>query len=290
MFMKLVDTFQKFIEYERQNGLTEKTITEHKRFLCGSLSHSIQDKEIGDLRLTDIAAVKEAGKAHGEYGSQRSVHVFRRLMNYLHDNGIALPFDYRDIKLPSPPKRQVIYLTDEEIEKLRNACKLDNLTGLRTRALIEVLYDTGMRTLEAISLNRDDIDWDNKEAKIINAKTKEPETVYLTDRSVCWLKKYLEARNDKFEPLFATYVGKRVLQSDIRRTLINQTKEAGITKRINPRIFRKSLVTTLLHNGVDIKTVQGIARHKSPRTTLRFYAAIDLERVKIKHQEVMGQK
>ncbi len=72
------------------------------------------------------------------------------------------------------------------------------MSGLRDRALIENLKVTGMRISEALSLNRDDIDWAKKEAEIINAKTKEQETIYFTDESLAWLKRYLDWRNDKF--------------------------------------------------------------------------------------------
>lgn len=286
--MQIKDKFQEFIEYERNCGKIEKTIYEHQRLLFGSLSHSIQEKNINDLRLTDVALIMKAGEAHGEYGPQRSVCVFRVFLKYLHDSGVKLPFDWRDIKLPTVPQKSVEYLTEEELEKIRNCFDTNTLSGLRTRALIETLYDTGMRISEALSLNREDIEWEKRETKITNCKTKDQgETVYFTDRSLNWLKLYLLARADNFPPLFASWGGNRLTSCTARNVLRRAVKNLGIKKHIRHHIFRRTMATKLLQNKVDIKTVQTILRHKSERTTLKYYIGIDKDKIKASHQAIM---
>lgn len=289
--MYLKDAFSPFLEYMAAKGLTQKTIEEHKRFLFGSFAHSIADMKISELKLVDVVKVMAAGKSHGEFGPQRSVVTLRRLLKFIKECGHPIPFDWRDVELPKVPQKPVEYLTPEELEKIRASFDINTLPGLRTRALIEVLYDTGMRISEAVSLNREDIDWANKTARVTNAKTKDKgEPVYFTDRSLEWLQKYLDARHDNFPPLFAGYMGDRLNKCTARNILRRTTKELGIKKHIRHHIFRRTLATNLMQSGkVDLKSVQRIMRHKSVRTTLRYYVGIDEERVRALHQEVMGK-
>ncbi len=287
ILMRLKETYEKYIEHLRLKGLTKKTIVEHSRFLFGSLSHSIENREIVDLKITDVDYVVSAGNRHGEYGAQRSVVVFRQLLKFLKQSGYAISFDWRDIRVPKVPQKPVEFLTPEEMELIRN--KLPNdLSGIRARALIEVLYDTGMRISEAISLNKEDIDWNKKEVKVLNAKTKEWGTVYFTERSFYWLKKYLETRKDDLPALFISGRG-RLVRSSSGNYLRTHLRSLGIKKKITHHIFRRSFVTSLIQGNVDIKSVQTLARHKSERTTLRCYTGIDVKRAKELHQKVMGK-
>lgn len=268
--------------------MSDKTLNEYHRMLYGSLSHSIQDIEIQQLRVIDSAIVEEAGRAHGEFGPQRAIVVLRRLLNFVKDTGEKLPFDWRDIKLPKVPERPVYSLSEEELDILFKSFDLNNLAFLRTRTLLEVMLDTGLRISEAISLNKQDIDWEAKEVEFTNCKNKQREKVYFTDRSFYWIKKYLERRKDNLEALFVSGRG-RLLSVTARNFLRTHSKELGLHKRIHHHIFRKTYVTELLRRGVDIKTVQRLARHRSERTTLKHYVAFDDERCKEMHQKVMSQ-
>lgn len=283
--MKLKDYFESYIEYLKDKGYSELTITEHRRFLLGALSHSVSNIFIHRLHLTDTAKVIKAGRDHGEYGSQRAVICYRQLLKYLKESGQRLNFDWRDIEVPRVPQGPVEFLTKEELSLIRDSLP-DTAAGLRTRALMELLIDTGMRISEAISINRTDIDWDKREIQVINIKTKERELVYLTDRSIDWLKKYLSIRRDDHPALFLSGRG-RLLSVTARNYLRTHTKDLGIKKHIKHHIFRKTFVTYLIQHNVDIKSVQTLARHKSERTTLRYYAGISKERAKKLHQGVM---
>jgi len=145
-----------------------------------------------------------------------------------------------------------------------------------------------MRISEALSLNRDDIDWNKKQAEITNSKTKERELVYFTDESLAWLKNYLEMRNDNFPPLFASLSGKRVPPCSIRRRIHTAVRRAGINKRIHPHLLRSTYGTELLQGGVDIKSVQALMRHKSERTTLKHYIAVSKHRCRSEHERIMN--
>ena len=286
--MQLKEYFNGLLEYKKQYGMCEKTIHEYQIHLKGTLSNSIGDIDIADLRHADVAKVLEAGRNHGRFGPLRGAVVFRQLLRYLKEAGHKFDFDWRDIRLPSEPRKKVEWLDAGEWEQVRNAFELDWITGLRDRALVENLRVSGMRISEILSLNRDDIDWVKKEAEITNAKTKDREMVYFTDESLAWLKRYLDMRNDKFPAMFVAFTGRRASAQGIRRTIHAAMKRAGIKKRVHPHILRSTYGTELLQGGVDIKSVQTLMRHKSERTTLKHYIAVNKDRCKDEHQRIMN--
>ena len=283
----LRDYFEEYLTFRAQEGNVSKTLVEHRRFLEGPLETAVGHKKVEDLRIIDRAALIEAGKPYGIYGSQRAVVTFRQLCRFLNQRGTKLPFDWRDIETPKVPSKMVDYLTSDEIEKIRNAFNPNSMPGLRTRSLIEFLLDTGMRIGEACSVNRDDVNFDTHEIRIKNCKTDEDNVVYFTDRSAEWIKMYLGARRDKHPALFLS--GRdRMLPLTSRNYIRAKTKNLGIKKKIGHYVFRKTCGTYLLQNQVDIKSVQTLLRHKSERTTLRYYIGIDKEKCKVMHQAVMA--
>ncbi|MFA6459537.1 MAG: site-specific integrase [Candidatus Paceibacterota bacterium] len=284
----LRDYFEEYLTFRAQEGSVSKTLLEHKRFLYGPLDASVGYKKVEDLRLIDRAALIEAGKPHGIFGSQRAVVTFRQLCRFLNQRGMRLPFDWQEIKTPHVPSKMVDYLTSEEIEKIRHAFDTNSMAGLRTRCLIELLLDTGMRIGEACSVNREDVNFERHEIRIKNCKTHEDNVVYFTDRSAEWVKLYLAARHDNNPALFIT--GRdRMLPLTSRNYIRAKTKELGIKKKIGHHVFRKTCGTYMLQHQIDIKSVQNLLRHKSERTTLRYYIGVDKERCKVMHQAVMAQ-
>ena len=286
--MKVHEEFQPFIKYLEQKQMSARTIREYKRFLYGPLMKAIGDREVASLTISDHSKLIEAGVPYGEFGPQRSVVTFRRLMCFVHETGRATPFDYRDVPLPTVPSKENEYLTPEELERVLDALDTRTHAGLRTRALLEVLYATGMRITEAINLNKEDIDWEAKEAWITNAKSKDREKVYFTDRSLEWIKRYIDSRNDDIPAVFVSGRG-RLLSTSSRNYIRTHLMNLGIKKHIKHHIFRKTFVTHLIQKGADITSVQDLARHRSPRTTLRSYAVINKERSKEVHQRILNK-
>ncbi len=285
--MKVKEAFEGYLDHRKRLGMDPKTIAADRTMLYGSFSHSISERDLGSLKMTDIAEVITAGRAHGEFGPQRSVTALRKLFKYLEDSGASLPFDWRDIDIPQVPKKMNEYLTKEELIEVLNAFDLTKLHGLRTRALCEVLFATGMRISEALSLNKADIDWETKEAIVTNAKTGDQQTVLFTDRALLWLRRYLDARNDDMPHLFVSAKG-RMPTVTARMYLRVHTAKLGINKHIKNHIFRKSFATHLIQQGADPATVSLLCRHRDVRTTLRYYAAVNKERSKEVHSEIMN--
>jgi integrase/recombinase XerD len=285
--MKIKDAFEGYLTYRKEMGMQPITMANDRKMLYGSFTHSISEREIMSLKMTDIADVIEAGRAHGEFGPQRSVSTLRKFFLYLEENGQETPFDWRDVEVPHVPRKINEYLTKEELTMVLEAFDLTQLHGLRTRALCEVLFASGMRISEALSLDKRDINWETKEALVINAKNGDQQPVLFTDRSLIWLKRYLDARTDDLPYLFVSGKG-RMPTVTARCYLREHTKKLGIKKHIKNHIFRKSFVTHMIEKGADLAMVSSLARHRDVRTTLRFYAAVNKERSKDIHQEIMN--
>jgi integrase/recombinase XerD len=286
--MKIKETFEGYLAYRKGMGMNEKTLVSDTKMLYGSFSHSISERELSSLRLTDVADLIEAGKSHGVYGPQRSVSTLRKFFRYLEDSGQEPPFDWRDIEVPHVPRKLNEYLTQDELKLVLESFDLTKMHGLRTRALCEVLLATGMRISEALSLDRNDINWETKEASVVNAKNGDQQPVMFTDRSLLWLKQYLDARNDNEPYLFTAGKG-RMPPVTARFYLRAHTKKLGIKKHIKNHIFRKSFVTHMIQKGADLAMVSSLARHRDVRTTLRFYAAVNKERSKDVHSSIMNE-
>ena len=287
---KVKDLFPGYLEYMALKNQDPKTIREHKWFLDGPITDAVGDRDIDSLRLIDGAKVESAGRGCGEYGPQRAIVTFRRLLRYAKVSGFATPFDYRDLEVPKVKRKMNEAFLPEELDEIRDALNVADLAGLRTRALIEVLLDTGMRITEACLLKKSGIDWERREARIVNAKTKDEEKVFFTDRSLEWLKKYWDARKDDLPWAFVSGRGHLlpVTSRNYIRTHLDK-KLPGVQKHIKHHNFRKTFTTTLIEGGADITAVADLARHKSPRTTLQYYAAVNKKRSKEVHQRVLNK-
>lgn len=290
--MKIKDKFEDYLQYLKQKGLTNHTIGEYRRFLYGALSHALlKDKNVKDLKLVDVVSVIESGKIHGEYGPQRAIVTLRRYLKFLKDSGIKLNFDWRDIEMPKVSEKEQDYLTEEEFNDFIEKIPLNTLYGLRDRTLYEVLFSTGARIGEMLSLKRSDIDWVKKEAKV-KGKGGDEGMIYFSDRSLEWLKRYLETRTDSCLALFVVYSFQGIVpltKVNARKHLLKYRKIFGLEKKITHHAFRRSFCSLLLDKGATIKEVQYLARHKSERTTLRFYTKVEKRKAKETHQRIFGE-
>lgn len=284
--MKVKDLFQQHLEWRAKIGNEPKTIKEVTRFLGQPIYQAVGERSLKSLRLTDTAEVINKGTKYGIYGVQRSVCYYRQLLKYATESGVRLQFDWHDIKIPGVPEKRVEYLSATEIEDIRNCFDVRELPGLRTRALVELLLDTGLRIGEAISLNKNDVNYDTLEIQVRNIKTDEWGTVYMTNRSAEWLKLYQSQRRDSCEALFVSGRN-RLLAVTSRNYIRHRTRHLPFAKRICHHVFRRTLGTTLAHEKIDLKTVKDILRHKSERTTLRYYIGTDKERSKQLHRLVV---
>lgn len=184
--------------------------------------------------------------------------------------------DPATIKLPVRKAPKVEYLTNAEIEAIRENIDRSRMSGIRLRALFETLLATGMRISEAISLDRDSIVRETKDAVIIGKGSKS-RTVFFSDEALKWIDRYLARRHDSNPALFVTYGDApiRLSRGDIPRFLKAVGKAAGIEKRVTPHLLRHTFCTHLRNNGADLSLIKELAGHQDIQTTVRYYLGTD---------------
>ncbi len=198
------------------------------------------------------------------------------------------------IDLGKADVRAVKYLSNEQVEKITSVQNLDKRSGIRDKAILEVLFSTGLRVSELVRLNRDSINLNSKEFSVIG-KGRKVRTVYLSDEAVLSLSRYLQTRNDKFIPLFLRYSGKDMAKDDIdgeslrlsirgiERLVKKYVLRSGVSVDATPHSLRHSMATNLLMNGADLRSVQELLGHANVSTT-QIYTHITNTHLKEVHE------
>lgn len=173
-------------------------------------------------------------------------------------------------------------ISDENIEKMRDAC-----TELRDKAIIDLLYSTGMRVGELVNLNIQDLDLEQREC-IVYGKGDKERRVYFDARAKLHLQEYIKSRSDGEEALFVSLAAphKRLKISGVEIRLRNLGRRLNLP-RIHPHKFRRTMATRAIDKGMPIEQVQKILGHSQIDTTMR-YAIVNQTNVKNAHQKYMG--
>ena len=210
---------------------------------------------------------------HLSVARQYSVIMFLKSFLKFCRSTLALPcLDSAEVKLPKRPAPHVEYLTNGEIQRVLDAIRIETITGIRLRALIEVLLSTGMRISEALSLKRPQFAAGKSEAEIIG-KGKRRRTIFFTQRCRLWVEQYLERRIDDDPHVFVTtgYPVRCLAREDVSRFFQNLKARAGLIKKFTPHILRHTFCTILRNNGADISIIKDLAGHQDIQTTARYY-------------------
>ncbi len=181
------------------------------------------------------------------------------------------------IELGKSRERSLKIIEKSARERMFQEVEITDERGVRDRTILEVLFSTGLRVSELVSLNKDDVNLDTGEFSVLGKGSKR-RVVFLTDTAIEWLKKYLSMRKDPYIPLFIRYSGpkeKEVLTHEkfrlsvrsVERMIDKYRKKSGILDRIGPHALRHSFATDLLGNGADLRSVQMLLGHKNIATT-----------------------
>lgn len=200
------------------------------------------------------------------------------------------------IDLPKVPERQVKFLNGEEVDRLLNSPSLSTIQGKRDKAILEVLFSTGLRVSELVSLNRDKVDLDRREFGIVG-KGGKARVVFLSQRAVDWLIKYLNERKDHFKPLFIRHKGHvepvtpdekmRLTPRSIQRLIKKYSHKVRLPIDATPHVMRHSFATDLLNAGADIRSVQEMLGHKNISTT-QIYTHVTNKQLREIHEAFHG--
>jgi site-specific recombinase XerD len=180
------------------------------------------------------------------------------------------------IELPKVSRKQVTFLHYDEVARLLESIPLDDEQGLRDRAIVELLFSSGLRVSELVNLNRDHVNTKRREF-MVRGKGQKDRPVFIGEAAAERVKDYLAARLDNLPPLFLSYSRnnavsnggdyRRLTARSVQRIINKYAKLAGITKHVSPHTMRHSFATDLLMNGADIRSVQSMLGHSNISTT-----------------------
>ena len=190
------------------------------------------------------------------------------------------------------PERTIDLISIQELERLLKAPQGEGLAALRDRAILELLFSTGLRVSELCALNRD-LDL-SKDELSVRGKGEKVRVVFLSSEAKDAIRAYLKKRADVEEALFVNLgkAGKesaRLTPRSIERMIASYAIAAGIGKKVTPHIIRHSFATDLLENGADLRSVQALLGHASINTT-QIYTHITDKHLKEVHRAFHGRR
>jgi site-specific recombinase XerD len=182
------------------------------------------------------------------------------------------------IDLPKSESHSIKFLDREQVDRLLHMPEISTPEGMRDKAILEVLFSTGLRVSELVALNRDTINLDTREFGVIG-KGRRLRVVFLSETAADWLKRYLGSREDELKPVFIRYSGKKPDEDDrtgdsirltarsVQRLVEKYAKKAKLPIKITPHGLRHTFATDLLGNGADLRAIQELLGHKNVSTT-----------------------
>ena len=277
------DYIELFISAKRIEGCSEKSLTYYRNTiekLLVVIKKGIKHITTDDLRkyLADYQRQHHSGKV--------TIDNIRRILSsffgWLEDEDYIIKSPVRRIHKVKTTKTVKETYTDEELEEMRDSCR-----ELRDLAIIDMLASTGMRIGEMVLLNRDDIDFTERECIVLGKGDKE-RVVYFDARTKLHLQSYLATRTDENPALFVTLntPHKRMHIGGIEKRLHQFGRQLGIEK-LHPHKFRRTLATMAIDKGMPIEQLQQLLGHQRIDTTLQ-YAMVKQSNVKMAHRKYIG--
>lgn len=217
----------------------------------------------------------------------RKISAIRSFYRYLRREQLIEEDPSKQVRGPKLTRRLPNCLDKEEIVKLLMAPDVNTVLGVRDRALMEVLYATGMRVSELCGLRVQDYNQEAMEMRVLGKGGKE-RIVLLNQSAHAWLSKYLaeywtklaEGRTPQAEhPLFVSRQATRLSSRSVHRIVMKHAIKAGINKTITPHTLRHTFATHLLEGGADLRVVQDLLGHTTINTT-QIYTHVSLERLR----------
>jgi len=297
-----------FLEYlEVEKGSSPLTIRNYKHYL-GRFVGWLEKEKIR-MKLEDINPeivrqyrVYLSRLPDGKGGSlsrrTQGYHVIgmRSFLRWLIKRGNEV-MSPDNIDLPKVADRQVKFLSGDQVDRLLNAPSLSKINGKRDKAILEMLYSTGLRVSELVSLNREKVDLDRREFGVIG-KGGKARVVFLSRRAAEWIDKYLKSRKDHYKPLFIRHKGNmdpgqvdekmRLTPRSIQRMIKKYVKKVKLPVDATPHVLRHSFATDLLMAGADIRSVQEMLGHKNIQTT-QVYTHVTHKHLKDIHSAFHGK-
>ncbi len=304
-----LETFIKnYLDYlEVERGRSRKTVENYKHYLQRFLGWAKIDSPakidadlIREYRLYLNRVEDKFGRCLKKITQNYHIIALRNFLRYLAKRDIkSLSAD--KIELAKQTPRQVDFLEGDELERLLASPAGPGPRALRDKALLELLFSTGLRVSELCNLNRGSINL-NKGEFSVRGKGEKIRVVFLSDRARHAIKDYLEMRKDVDPALFVRYPKSkrpelsvfkikdlRLTPRSVERLVKHYSIKAGISKKVTPHILRHSFATDLLTGGADIRSVQTMLGHSSITTT-QIYTHITDKQLREVHKAFHGKQ
>ena len=281
--------FLEYLEVERNRSRLTLRNYDHylKRFVDFCAKQGVTDPADVDLELVRsyrlfLNRLTQGTKQLKIITQNYHLIALRSFLKYLAKRDVK-SLAAEKIELPKTPARTVEFLDIEDVERLIKATDQedDKLTQLRDRAILEMLFSTGLRISELVALKRDNLNLKRGEFAV-RGKGDKMRLVFLSGGAIGHLEKYLDEREDNSKALFIRHDSKESVEKQmasmsekasgltartIQRIIKKYAKLAGIMKKITPHTLRHSFATDLLTNGADLRSVQELLGHSSISTT-----------------------
>ncbi|OQQ81031.1 site-specific tyrosine recombinase XerD [Ligilactobacillus salivarius] len=263
-----------YLKVER--GLSENTINSYGIDLKLFLEY-LRENEIPSFKQVNkevIVNYMQSEKNNNKANSSilRSVSSLRKFFQYLAQEKIIEKDPMLLIDTPKKKQHLPQVLTKEEVEKLLRSPNTGQVLGLRDRAMLELMYATGLRISEIINLKLEDLHLTMGTLQTLGKGHKE-RIVPVGDEAIKWVNRYLEEARPKLlkqkrsNYLFLNFHGNNLTRQGVWKNLKAEVKKAGIQKNITPHTLRHSFATHILENGADLRIVQELLGHADISTT-----------------------
>lgn len=280
LFAKAKTDFLEYMEIEQNRS--QKTIANYDHYLTRLIDFA------GEIKVKDIDTelIRKWRLWLNRLGTNTSDELQKNTQNYhlIALRGFLKYCAKRDIPALAPEKielsrtrrKQVTFLALEEVERLFAQPDLTKLAGLRDRAILELLFSSGLRVSELVGLNKDHINLKRREF-MVRGKGQKDRPIFISETAAHWIQQYLDKRQDTTQPLFVRYSGRKTVDTSgnfhrltarsVQRLVARYALLAGITKHVSPHTLRHSFATDLLMNGSDLRSVQALLGHSNISTT-----------------------
>lgn len=304
--MKLAEAKRQFLEYlEIERGRSVKTIENYDRYLDKFLEYAKTDdpKKLTEtlvrefrLYLNRQPGTKVGGRMEPMKRKTQNYYLIalRAFLKYLRKRHIE-SLSPESIELAKVAERSLDLITPQELERLIKAPDTTTLQGLRDKAILELLFSTGLRISELCNLSIDDVDLTRDEFSV-RGKGDKIRVVFLSDEAKKAISAYLKARKDMSDALFVQYGKNAKAAKDLRlspravqRMLKSCAIKAGITRKVTPHVIRHSFATDLLSNGADLRSVQALLGHANIGTT-QIYTHVTDKHLREVHKKFHSRK
>lgn len=302
----LAELKRQFLEYlEIERGRSVKTVENYDRYLERFFNFA-KVKKTGDLTEEQVREFRlYLNRQPGTKVGKRVEPMKRRTQNYylIALRAFLKYLRKRDIEALSPerielakvPQRSLDLISSQELKRLMEAPKTKTLEGKRDKAILELLFSTGLRISELCALSIDDVDLSRDEFSV-RGKGDKIRVVFLSDTAKTAVKDYLKHRKDMDDAMFVRYGRKandggdlRISARSVQRLIKKYATEAGITRKVTPHVIRHSFATDLLQNGADLRSVQALLGHANIGTT-QVYTHVTDKHLHEVHKKYHGKK